>query len=224
MAIRLLDLLLASVALVLASPILAIAALGIRLSSPGPILYYAGRVGRHATLFRMYKFRSMHLQADAMSRISQTNDPRTFYFGAWLRFLKIDELPQLLNIIKGDMAVVGPRAEDPEIVAKYYRPEDFQTLSVPPGLASPGSIFNYTHGEQMLEGENAEQIYARELLPIKLALDRVYLRHASVRYNVRVILRTMWVILSKMAGKKTFRLPPEMESAQRFLESQPVTD
>ena len=207
----------------MASPILAIAAIGIRLSSPGPILYKATRVGRGAKAFKMYKLRSMHIDNASTSRITSCQDPRVFAVGSWLRFLKIDELPQLLNIIKGDMTIVGPRAEDPGIVEKYYRSDDYQTLRVPPGLASPGSIFNYTHGEQMLEGDNAEQIYARQLLPIKLALDRVYVQQASVRYSIRVIFRTIWVILTKMAGKRKFPFPPEMESAQRLLASEPPT-
>ncbi|HLH31559.1 MAG TPA: sugar transferase, partial [Terriglobia bacterium] len=151
MIARLFDLVLAGLAILVLSPVLLIAAAGIRLSSPGPILYRAKRVGQGGKLFTMYKFRSMHLpKGDYESRITSADDPRVFPLGAWLRFLKIDELPQLFNIIKGEMSVVGPRAEDPLIVEKYYRPEHYETLKMPPGLASPGSIFNYTHGERML--------------------------------------------------------------------------
>jgi hypothetical protein len=88
---------------------------------------------------------------------------------------------------------------------------------MPPGLASPGSIFSYTHGERMLQGADAESIYATRLLPIKLALDRTYVQHASIAYNIRIIFRTSWVIVLKTIGKQEFSDPPEMNAAVRLL-------
>jgi lipopolysaccharide/colanic/teichoic acid biosynthesis glycosyltransferase len=218
MTARLFDIVLAGFAIIVLSPLLLIAALGIRLSSSGPVLYRAQRVGKNGKLFTMYKFRSMHVETGGFqSRITSADDPRVFRFGAWLRFLKLDELPQLFNIIKGEMSIVGPRAEDPQIVEKHYRPEHYETLRMPPGLASPGSIFNYTHGERMLQGADAESIYATRLLPIKLALDRTYVQHASVAYNIRIIFRTSWVIVLKTIGKQEFSDPPEMNAAVRLL-------
>src|SRR2546429_6482941 len=156
---RPLDVALGLLGLTLAAPLLAVAAIGIRLSSPGPVLYRARRVGRNGAGFTMYKLRTMHQREGAASAITGRNDPRVFPFGAWLRRTKIDELPQLFNVLRGDMSIVGPRPEDPRIVRDHFRPLHFETLRVRPGLASPGSLFNYTHGEALLAGGDAEAQY-----------------------------------------------------------------
>src|SRR5207244_441643 len=106
----------------LAEPRRAAAAIGIRLSSPAPVLYRARRVGRNGAGFTMYKLRTMHQREGAASAITGRNDPRVFPFGAWLRRTKIDELPQLFNVLRGDMSLVGPRPADPEIVLRHYAP------------------------------------------------------------------------------------------------------
>jgi lipopolysaccharide/colanic/teichoic acid biosynthesis glycosyltransferase len=214
---RLIDLVLSSVALIFLSPLFVLAAAGIRLSSRGPILYRAKRVGIGGRIFTMYKFRTMHLNRRAASScITAHNDPRVFAFGSWLRRLKIDELPQLLNILLGEMSIVGPRPEDPKIVDQYYTSDQLETLRILPGLASPGSIYNYTHGEQELNGEDPEGRYVERLLPIKLALDMIYVREASVLYGLRVILRTSWVIFAIALGKRHFPDPPEMSKARHL--------
>src|SRR2546422_2268160 len=114
---RLVDVVCAAIALVATAPLLALAAVGIRRASPGAVLYRAERVGRGGRPFIMYKLRTMHARrrSDA-SVITGAEDPRVFPLGAWLRRLKIDELPQLLNVLRGEMAIVGPRPEDPAIV------------------------------------------------------------------------------------------------------------
>ena len=214
---RLIDLILSSVALILLSPLFAVAAVGILLSSPGPILYLAKRVGLNGKVFTMYKFRTMRVdQSSFPSCITAKDDPRVFAFGSWLRRLKIDELPQLLNILKGEMSIVGPRPEDPKIVGNHYAPEHFQTLSMLPGLASPGSIYDYTHGEQFLGLDDPEGHYAERLLPITLALDTVYVREASLIYDARIMLRTIWAILCTSLGRRHFPDPPEMKKAARL--------
>lgn len=216
MARRLCDGLLATVALLVLSPVLLLAALGIKLTSRGPVLYRARRAGRHNRPFTMYKFRTMHVaQATRGSAITAHGDPRVFAFGAWLRRLKIDELPQLLNILKGEMMLVGPRPEDPRIVAEHYAPAHYETLAVPPGLASPGSIYNYTHGERLLGTGNAEADYVARLLPIKLALDLVYVRERSLLYDARIVLRTVSTIVRIALGQRTFADPPEMQQVTR---------
>jgi lipopolysaccharide/colanic/teichoic acid biosynthesis glycosyltransferase len=218
MAKRLFDLILAAVALVLTAPLVAIAALGIKLASPGPVFYRARRVGKDATLFTMYKLRTMHRGPGLpASRITSQADTRVFPWGRWLRRSKLDELPQLVNVLRGDMAIVGPRPEDPAIVARYYTPLDRETLRMRPGLASPGSLFHYTHGQRALGGADPEQTYADRLLPIKLALDLVYVRRASLAYDLRVIGRTAWVICTGLFGKRSFPAPPEMAQAQELV-------
>ena len=214
---RLIDVVLSATALILIGPLVALAAIGILLSSPGPILYRAKRVGINGTIFCMYKLRTMHVHHGEFSgSVTVRNDPRVFRFGSLLRRLKIDESLQFINILKGEMSIVGPRPENPEIVRNYYASDHFETLSVLPGLASPGSIYNYTHGEQMLSCDNAQEYYASQLLPIKLALDIVYVREASFIYDIRLIVRTVWVILCTALGKNCFPDPPEIRKAIRL--------
>jgi lipopolysaccharide/colanic/teichoic acid biosynthesis glycosyltransferase len=217
MAKRLFDLCLAALGLVLTAPLLAFAALGIRLASPGPLFYRARRVGKDGTLFTMYKLRSMHRDPGLpASRITGQADPRVFRFGRWLRQAKLDELPQLVNVLRGDMAIVGPRPEDPAIVARHYTTLERETLRVRPGLASPGSLFHFTHGERWLGNADPEREYVDRLMPVKLALDVVYVRRASFGYDLRVIGRTAWVICSGLAGKRSFPAPPELAAAQEL--------
>jgi lipopolysaccharide/colanic/teichoic acid biosynthesis glycosyltransferase len=218
MAKRLFDLVVAATALVVLAPVFLCAAVGIRLSSPGPIFYRARRVGRDGHPFTMYKFRTMCVnQGPQSSPITAPNDARIFRFGSWLRRLKIDELPQFYNVLRGDMSVVGPRPEDPSIVEEHYTPAYSETLRVLPGLTSPASIYDYTHGDRILDRGDPDQVYSAELLPVKMALDTVYLRKASFLFDLRIIFRTIWVIGFILLGRRRFRDPPEMEDARTLL-------
>jgi lipopolysaccharide/colanic/teichoic acid biosynthesis glycosyltransferase len=232
---RLVDVAIAGVALATAMPLLLIAAIGVRVASPGPILYRARRIGRdrrrldgstpthraverrqggyHGREFTMYKFRTMHLRADTGDSITAKNDSRVFPFGACLRAMKIDELPQLFNVIKGDMALVGPRPEAPDIVRDYYTRQDITTLQILPGLTSLGSLYYYTHCEAALPDDAAVEAYVQKLLPVKLALDRVYMNHATVLYDMRLIVRTMGVIVARTCGRQLFGEFPELAEA-----------
>ena len=217
MARRLFDIVAASLGLLVAAPILLLAALGIRLSSRGPVLYKSLRVGLGGGVFTMLKLRTMHAdQRGRHSKITGHNDPRVFPFGRFLRLAKIDELPQLLNVLAGEMAIVGPRPEEPVFVARHYAPEHRETLTVRPGLASPGSIYNYTHGERQLAGGDAEQDYLERVLPVKLALERVYVQRRSFGYDLRIIGRTLRVIVASMLGQQRFADPPELAVADRL--------
>jgi lipopolysaccharide/colanic/teichoic acid biosynthesis glycosyltransferase len=212
---RVLDILLPTLALAVLSPVMVAAAVAIRLCSPGPIFYKALRVGKDGRLFTMYKFRTMHAHDTAYSsRITALNDPRVFPLGALLRRTKVDELPQFFNILKGDMAIVGPRPEDPEIVSRYYRPEHYETLARRPGLSSPGTLFYYTQAEHLLEAASSEEYYARHILPAKLALDKVYVRQASLVYDLWIMVRTVWVILALAVGKRVRSDVPESAITQ----------
>jgi lipopolysaccharide/colanic/teichoic acid biosynthesis glycosyltransferase len=218
MAKRLLDVALAALALLVTAPLVALAAVGIRLSSPGPVLYRAERVGRDRRPFIMFKLRTMHLRRRAdSSRITGADDPRVFPFGAWLRAVKLDELPQLWNVLRGEMSLVGPRPEDPAIVTGRYTALGLETLAVRPGLASPGSIYSSTHGAALLAGTDPEAAYAARLLPLKLALDVVYVRRASLWYDARIVARTLWVIVSTLLGRRRFADPPELAEGRRLL-------
>jgi lipopolysaccharide/colanic/teichoic acid biosynthesis glycosyltransferase len=222
MAKRLIDVILAGAALLVTAPLLAAAAVGVRLSSPGPVFYRGTRVGRHRRPFAMYKFRTMHAaNGKPASAITAQHDPRVFAFGSWLRRSKIDELPQLWNVLKGEMSIVGPRPEDPKFVDAHYTPAHLETLEVRPGLASPGSIYNYTHGEALLTGDDAERRYIEQLLPVKLALDVVYVRGKSLWYDVKIVARTVWAIAGTMVGRRRFAEPPEMTAARRLVDAPP---
>jgi lipopolysaccharide/colanic/teichoic acid biosynthesis glycosyltransferase len=208
---RLFDLSIAIPALIGVAPALLLAAVGIRLSSPGPIFYRASRVGRDGRRFTMFKLRTMHCRAVAGSSITSANDPRVFPVGRLLRALKIDELPQLLNIVKGDMAIVGPRPEAPDIVERYYTARDRQSLAVSPGLTSPGSVFYYTHGERLLADGAAEDFYVARLLPLKMAIDLEYLSRASLWSDIGVIFSTASVLFQKALGRKQFPAPAALQ-------------
>jgi lipopolysaccharide/colanic/teichoic acid biosynthesis glycosyltransferase len=220
MAKRFIDLCLAAVALVILSPVFVAAAAGVRLTSPGPVFYRARRMGRGGSLFVMWKFRTMHVRPETGSAITSHNDSRVFLVGRILRALKIDELPQLWNVLKGEMSFVGPRPEDPRIVAHHYDAIGMETLLVAPGLASPGSLFNYTHGHQYLNDNDPEGSYVHQLLPLKLAMEAVYVRHSSLWYDFQIVLRTAITILQIAAGRRSFPQPPEFELAKTLL-SQP---
>lgn len=207
---RLFDILAATTALVLLSPLFLLAAIGIRLSDRGPVFYRATRAGRNGKPFQMHKFRTMTTHQGPMaSVITASQDARVFVFGRFLRMCKIDELPQLYDVLRGEMSIVGPRPEALPIVLQHYAPAHWETLQVRPGLASPGSIYNYTHGEKLIGNETPEQDYLTRLLPVKLALELVYLRKSSFLYDLRIVFRTIWVILLIALGKQEFPEPPE---------------
>jgi|SRR5438128_173604 len=216
---RLLDVVLAALALVAAAPVLVLAAAGIRASSRGPIFYRAVRLGQRRRPFVMYKLRTMHVTPDEPGHaITAPGDRRVFRFGAWLRRAKVDELPQLFNVLRGDMSIIGPRPEVPRLVAEHYSPVQCETLAVRPGLASPGSLYCYTHGERLLSPDDPVGSYTEQLLPLKLALDLVYVRRASLGYDLALIARTAWVLGTALLGRRRFPLPPELPAARRILQ------
>ncbi|MHB9028142.1 MAG: sugar transferase [Candidatus Latescibacterota bacterium] len=215
---RLFDVFCASLALTVLFPVMLLICIGIKLADPGPVFYRSRRVGLHGKIFTMYKFRSMYVEQPARpSMITADGDPRVFPFGRFLRKCKLDELPQLYNILIGEMSVVGPRPEDPSIVKQYYAPEHYRSLSVLPGLTSPGSFYYYTQEESSLGLENTEQEYVERLLPVKLALDMIYVRRMSLWYDLRLILRTIAALAQVITGKNRFSAPPEMAEANSIV-------
>ncbi len=210
----LLDRLFALLSLILLSPVFLIAAVGIKCSSKGPVIYKARRMGKNMQPMVIYKFRSMHVGLENQGAITGRRDPRIFVFGSFLRKTKIDELPQLLNILLGTMSIIGPRPEDIDIVRQYYTEEEKRTLDVLPGLACPGSIFNYTHGDLYLTDEDTDDAYINRFLHVKLALDLYYIDHWSIGYDVSIILRTIAAIFHTTLSKK--QLPPPLEYREVF--------
>ena len=169
------------------------------------------RAGKDGHPFVLYKLRTMHFSDGTGVSITALNDPRIFPLGKTLRKYKIDELPQLFNVLKGDMSAVGPRPEALDIVAKHYSEWDRETLRVRPGLTSPGAIYYYTDLQRRLGNDDAESVYVERVLPDKLAVERVYVENASFWYDMRIIVRTAIAILKIIIGRNTSLRPPELD-------------
>jgi lipopolysaccharide/colanic/teichoic acid biosynthesis glycosyltransferase len=179
--------------LVLLAPVLLLLALLVRASSPGPVFFGQQRVGQGGRLFRIYKFRTMRVN-NSGPQVTAGADPRITPIGARLRHWKLDELPQLLNVLKGDMAFVGPRPEVPCYVA-YYTPEQRQVLSVPPGITGLTQL-RYRNEEELMRGApDPEALYLREIMPQKLALDLEYVRRRNAWMDLCLTAQTFTRIL-----------------------------
>lgn len=210
--------------LALSAPLWAVAAATIKMSSPGPIFFRANRVGLDGETFTMLKFRTMHPPTSVASPITGAGDARVFAAGHLLRRLKIDELPQLVNILRAEMAWVGPRPEDPSIVAEHYTPFMRRTLAVLPGLTSPGSLQYYALERALpADGDEAGRLYVAELLPRKIAVDVVYIRHRTWAYDAEVVLRTV-AALAGLSGVCTRRQRQERAEAVRLLAAEGSDD
>jgi lipopolysaccharide/colanic/teichoic acid biosynthesis glycosyltransferase len=188
---RAFDFCVSSVALVLLSPLFALIAIAIKIGSRGPVFFAQKRVGRDAQIFRMLKFRSMAVDADQRGPgITVAGDERVTPIGKILRELKMDELPQLWNVLKGEMSLVGPRPELPSYVAQYTL-EQLRVLSVCPGITDIASI-RYRHEEKVLErSSNPDDFYRSVILPHKLSLNLDYVEHMSFSFDLRLILETL---------------------------------
>jgi lipopolysaccharide/colanic/teichoic acid biosynthesis glycosyltransferase len=218
---RLLDVVIAMMVIAVAWPLFALGILAVAVSSPGPIFFCAVRRGRHNRPFTIYKLRTMHLDAAVGPAITSQNDPRVFTCGRWLRALKIDELPQLVNVIKGDMAIVGPRPEEPKIVDKMYTRQQLETLNVRPGLTGVGSIFFSAFGHHLITEEDAENQYAKNILPVKLAMELVYIQRQSIGYDLRIIWRTVVMLFRQLIGAPLLSYPIELLEASNQLAEKP---
>lgn len=194
------DRLVAGAALVVLSPVLALAGALVKLSSRGPVFYRAQRAGRNGQPFTMFKFRTMRVGTASQGAITAARDPRVFPVGAVLRRTKVDEIPQLLNVVRGEMALVGPRPEDVEIVQKHY--DDFmrESLLVRPGVTGPGSL-HYFADEGRLPEDPADALsfYLDKLLAPKIALDLVFVRNPTLKYELSILIRTLGGIVGRAA-------------------------
>jgi lipopolysaccharide/colanic/teichoic acid biosynthesis glycosyltransferase len=191
---RTLDVTISLIGLALLAPLLLVLALLIKLDSRGPAFYRARRIGQNGRAFRLYKFRSMVVDADRHGpAITAARDARVTRVGRFLRRMKLDELPQLLNVLRGEMSLVGPRPEDPRYVA-LYTPSQRRVLAVKPGITSAASV-RYRHEETLLQGTDWEQTYLQRVLPDKLAIELAYLERRSLRHDLGVIGRTLQAIL-----------------------------
>lgn len=217
MAKRLFDITFALFALLFSSPLILFGVVGIKLSSPGPAFYLARRAGKGGEIFSMLKLRTMHVDSESTSSITAPGDSRIFAFGDLLRRLKIDELPQFWNILRGHMSVVGPRAEAPDIVDMHYTYWMRETLNVAPGITSPGAIYNYIMSEVLLDPEDPEGSYIRRVLPPKLALERAYIERASFLLDLKYIGLTIVAIVAQVSGREIHLPAADVQLARNWV-------
>lgn len=197
---RAFDIVFAALMLVLLCPLLLAFALSVAFTSPGGPFFRQVRVGRGGRTFRLLKFRSMRPGSEAKGQLTiGGRDPRVTAVGYWLRRTKLDELPQLWNVLVGDMSVVGPRPEVPRYVA-LYTPEQRRVLDVRPGITGMASIDHIDENEVLARSSDPERTYVEELLPAKLALDLRYVRELSFGLDLRILLITVRRVLTGFGG------------------------
>ena len=190
------DLLITLGLLPLALPLMAAIALWVRLDSPGPALFRQERVGLHGRLFRIHKFRTMHGAGDGLQLTAQ-GDARITRAGRWLRATKLDELPQLIDVLAGDMSLVGPRPEVPRYMALYPEEARRQILSVRPGITDRAAI-EFRDEEHLLAGAaDPERTYVEQIMPVKQRLYLDYVARHSVAGDVAILLQTVRAILRR---------------------------
>ena len=190
---RLFDIVCAALGLLVLSPVLLVCALLVGLTSPGGVLFRQERVGKDGVPFTIYKFRSMR-KDNAGLKISTSRDTRITPVGRVLRKTKLDELPQLWNVLKGDMSFVGPRPEVREYT-DLYTPEQRQVLMVRPGITGLASIRYRNENELLTASSDPNRTYIEEVMPAKLALDLEYIPRACVSYDIKLILETLVTVV-----------------------------
>lgn len=188
---RLFDILASGIGIIILSPVLLIIALRIKTGSDGPIFFKQVRVGKDGKEFEILKFRTMVVDAEKMGRqITVGADNRITKVGGFLRKYKLDELPQLFNVFKGDMSLVGPRPEVPRYV-KLYTEEQRKVLNVKPGITDLASIRYRDENELLGQAENPDEFYINTIMPDKLALNLEYINKSNVFYDIYIIIETI---------------------------------
>ena len=197
------DILSSGLGLLLISPILLIVSLAITLSSKGGVFYKQSRVGLNGVNFNILKFRTMFTGSDKKGLLTVGDrDPRVTPIGYYLRKYKLDELPQLINVLIGDMSLVGPRPE----VSKYvnlYSKEDRVVLSIKPGITDYASIYFRNENEILNSSSNPEKKYIEEVMPLKLELNKKYIREKGLLTDLKIIFMTLKSIFHKNENSVT---------------------
>ncbi len=194
---RAFDFIASGLALIVLSPLFLILAIWIKLDSKGPVFYRQVRVGWKNKDFRIFKFRSMRVGADKGSLVTiGGHDPRVTRSGYFIRKFKFDELPQLINVVLGDMSLVGPRPEVRHYV-DYWTPEQMHVLDVRPGITDPASIKFRNENELMEKAEDPEKYYIEVIMQEKIRLYLEYVEKHSFFYDIALIFKTFWVIVKE---------------------------
>ncbi len=194
---RLFDLVFVILGLLILAPVLLLITFLIKRDGDGAVLFKQERVGLHGKLFKVLKFRTMVVDAEKLGeKVTTGNDPRITKSGHWLRKYKLDELPQLFNVFKGDMSLVGPRPEVPEYVAFYTEEQKKTVLSVLPGITDKASI-EFRNENEILAGSNDPvRDYREKVLPIKLKFYEKYVKERTLWLDFKIIIKTVVAIVS----------------------------
>lgn len=206
---RLFDIFFSLLGLIATSLIWIVAIVGIEISDPGPVFYVAKRVGKGNRVFKMYKFRSMRVAREANEKKFKADEDRIFPFGRFIRATKIDELPQLLNILLGTMSIVGPRPASVDQVEIVRAGEYGIASKVTAGLTGPSALYDYIYGDTIED----EAEYEKKVLPTRLKLDVYYVKNMNLFYDAKMIYYTVVCVFAEVLGKKTPKIYNELVSA-----------
>ena len=200
---RLMDIVASLLGLLLLAPCLAVIALLIKRDSPGPVFYRGPRAGKDGRIFQILKFRTMREEPDSYTGpgVTAEDDPRITSFGKWLRDTKLNELPQLWNVLAGQMSLVGPRPELPEIAATWPEALRREVLFVRPGITSPASVA-YHDEEQRLKAAHVMEDYLADIVPDKLRLDQLYVRHHTFMTDLDALFWTFVILIPRLKNVK----------------------
>jgi lipopolysaccharide/colanic/teichoic acid biosynthesis glycosyltransferase len=194
---RLFDIFFSAIGLILLSPVFLIMAIWIKCDSYGPIFYKQTRVGKNGRNFLLYKFRSMGVGSDKKGLLTVgEKDPRITRSGKFIRKFKLDEFPQLINVLRGEMSIVGPRPEVPKYVALYSE-EQKKVLKIRPGISDWSSIRFSSENELLAQAENSEDFYISEIMPEKLKMNLEYVSTNNFWMDVKIIFMTLKKLISR---------------------------
>lgn len=191
---RLFDIVASFCGIVILFPLIVIVSILIKLTSKGPVLFKQVRVTKNGRLFKIYKFRTMRENSEGNKQITVGNDSRITGVGHILRKTKLDELPQLFNVLKGEMSLVGPRPEVPKYV-ELYTEEQREILKVSAGITDYASIYFSNESELLGEAENPEEFYIKKIMPYKIELNKKYIKEIGIVTDIKLIILTILKIL-----------------------------
>lgn len=192
---RFFDVVVSAAGVVLLAPLLVLIAIAVKLDSRGPVFFRQERVGRFGQVFRIHKFRTMVVDADRHGgALTIGRDPRITRVGGILRRYKLDELPQLIDVLVGDMSLVGPRPEVPRYVARYSAEDRAIVLSVRPGITDRASVLFRDEASLLAGSADPDEVYVRDILPVKLGHYRAYVRDRTFLGDLRIIAETVFAI------------------------------
>jgi len=198
MAKRLFDIIFSLFGLIIMCPLFLIVAFAVKLTSPGPVFFRGGRIGKNGKPFRIFKFRTMVDRADKMGGPSTAaDDPRLTKIGLFLKRFQMDELPQLINVLKGEMSLVGPRPEVKMYVDMLSDEQRKIILSVRPGMTDWASLWNFHESEILKGSKDPEKTYMEKIRPEKIRLQIKYVQNHSFLVDLKIIIKTIIKIFAR---------------------------